>query len=588
MHFKIFSFLFLLLLCSHSWAACESVTPNYRSPYIPSGYTSKSCFYSPSSCSVCINNNPSFTDMCSIGEQLLNAGQGSCPPTFVPYIGAGFVLSGATEICGRAQSTCNGNSSGCIYQYKCDNKCEADSVRFGGTIQECQYDVVENRWYRWVCHSGSSCSAGTCGMQYYSDESLCKQQFCQENPSSSLCCDSTKWECHTYTETSQTTVASDNITCIDGTCWGLTYCEYITRNTTECDNECGTHTEQTNEIPMTYEGACNPDYLDDDNMCSKTKCIESNGQYSLYQMCQSRMINNGEIQLLPRMVGGGKGSCKNAGYPPENGLQNDSTGTSSDSLNIPLECFQFGINCPEPDSSLTDPENRTPENGCICEPFDGQKDISQIVCPDGSISVIYSSCDNWKNRPLSSSSSDTPESSSSAEQSASSGGSFANDWTTWSQGEDIKAALAVIAANTAKSGNYQVVVQQNQEYLNQFEYQDDGIEPTLNIPDSMLTYDSMQVDTNDILQAIFGRLDSSNKILDTISTTSGVCPCLTFFSGNQNTSFANGHIHFKELVIDMANFHGFNLCTIISAIVVALASVVSFFIGFSIFKNISQ
>lgn len=583
-NFNIFVVLFSLLLCTHSWGECTTTTQSttYGSIDIYAANCSQfpSISYGKPPCA----NRPSCVE--SSPEIKFNCYTSGTTSFLADYPIIDHV---------NCNSFCNNNTgSGRIYwtQTICTNKCEADSAKFGGIIQECQYDIVEQKWYKWTCTGGASCSGGYCRQDFYADSSLCVEKYCQDNPDAPECrppCDSTKWECHTYTETTQTTVASDNITCIDGTCWGLTYCEYVTRNTTECDNECGTHTEQTNEIPMTYEGACNPDYLDDDNMCSKTKCIEANGQYSLYQMCQSRMINNGEIQLLPRMVGGGQGSCKNAGYDRENDSQNDSTGTSSDSLNIPLECFQFGINCPEPDSSYTDPENRTPENGCICEPFDGQKNISQIICPDGSMSVIYSSCDNWSDRPSSSSSSsDTPESSSSAEQPASSSGAYPNDWTTWSQGEEIKAALAVIAGNTSKLGNNQVVVQQNQEYLNQFAYQDDGSEPELNIPDSMLTYDSTQVDTNEILKAIFGRLDSSNKILDTISTTSGVCPCLTFFSGNQNTSFANGHIHFKELVIDMANFHGYNLCTIISAIVVALASVVSFFIGFSIFKNISQ
>ena len=66
---------------------------------------------------------------------------------------------------------------------------------------------------------------------------------------------------------------SDNITCIDGTCFGLTYCDYISRSITSCDNECGTHTEQTNEVPMRYEGACNPDNLDDDNLCSAQNAL---------------------------------------------------------------------------------------------------------------------------------------------------------------------------------------------------------------------------------------------------------------------------------------------------------------------------
>ena len=443
-----------------------------------------------------------------------------------------------------------------------------------------------NRCYGWgvVCNYTTRCTS-----QAEADSLVCVNsgKYWVDGECKTSLCDSTKWTCNTTTETTQTTVASDNITCIKGTCFGLTYCEYVTRNTTECDNECGTHTEQTNEIPMTYEGACNDDNLSDDNMCSATKCIEAQGQYSLYQMCQSRSVINGEIQLLPRMVGGGMGSCKNAGYKAENDKTNDSSSVAQDSVQIPLECYQYGINCPEPDSSYSDPEDRTPQNGCICEPFDGQKYISQIVCPDGSSSIIYSSCDEWKQPPMSSSS--TPESSSAAEWPTSSGGvGEMGDWITYSQGEDIKAALAVIANNTSKLGNNQVIVQQNQDFLNQFAYQDDGTEPQLNVPDSMLSYDSTQVDTNGIVQAIFNRLDTSNRVLDTIPTSAKICPCLTFFSGNENTSFANGHIQFKQVVIDLADFNGFNLCTIISAIVVALASVVSFFIGFSIFKNVSQ
>lgn len=539
-NFRILAIFALFLLCVQSWAACYQ---------IQTSATIRSVYY-------CDASNGTYNFGYPLEDRISVSGQCHCSAnTLAPYsytIGLSASTGSRKYASGSCTSSCyKENQSNDSYYFRvqcvqteCDTQAEADSLA--------------------CLQSGLHWVNGSC------------------NPP----CDSTKWTCHTTTETTQTTIASDNITCIKGTCFGLTYCEYVTRNTTECENECGTHTEQTNEIPMTYEGACNDDNLSDDNMCSATKCIESQGQYSLYQMCQSREVLNGDIQLLPRMVGGGVGSCKNAGYKTENDKLNDSASVAQDSMQIPLECYQYGVNCPEPDSSYSDPEDRTPQNGCICEPFDGQKYISQIVCPDGSSSILYSSCDEWKQPPMSSSS--TPESSSAAEWPASSGGmGEMGDWTTYSQGEDIKAALAVIAANTSKMGNNQVIVQQNQDFLNQFAYQDDGTEPQLNIPDSMLFYDSTQVDTNGILDAIFNRLDTSNKVLDTIPAVTKVCPCLTFFSGNQNTSFANGHIQFKELVIDMSDFHGFNLCTIISGIVVALASVVSFFIGFSIFKNIS-
>ena len=568
MNFKILALLSLLLLCFQSWASCISTNVNPT-------FNSDRKYCSDGSGNIDINEcSPIYQTNSSTYFTGLKAAK--CPTSYDYDAGC------------STHNKCDGWGVVCNYSIRCDSKCAADSASNGGFILECQYDVEQNKYYRWICPGDLTCSS--CGQQFYTNQSDCEQAFCQDNPDLPQCkppCDSTKWTCHTTTETTQTTVASDNITCIKGTCFGLTYCEYVTRNTTECDNECGTHTEQTNEIPMTYEGACNDDNLSDDNMCSATKCIESQGQYSLYQMCQSRSVLNGEIQLLPRMVGGGMGSCKNAGYKAENDKLNDSASVAQDSIQIPLECYQYGINCPEPDSSYSDPEDRTPENGCICEPFDGQKYISQIVCPDGSSSILYSSCDEWKQPPMSSSS--TPASSSAAEWPTSAGGlSNMGDWTTYSQGEDIKAALAVIAANTSKLGNNQVVVQQNQDFLNQFDYQDDGTEPQLNVPDSMLSYDSSQVDTNGILNAIFNRLDSSNKVLDTIPASSKVCPCLTFFQGNDRVTFNKAHIQFKQIVIDFADFHGFNLCTIISAIVVALASVVSFFIGFSIFKNVSQ
>lgn len=71
----------------------------------------------------------------------------------------------------------------------CSNPCQADSAANGGIILECQYDVVEGKYYRWSCHGGTSCSAGFCQKIYYNDESLCEQKYCEENPS--LCIDST-------------------------------------------------------------------------------------------------------------------------------------------------------------------------------------------------------------------------------------------------------------------------------------------------------------------------------------------------------------------------------------------------------------
>lgn len=73
----------------------------------------------------------------------------------------------------------------------CSNKCEADSVRFGGIIQECQYDIVEEKWYKWTCTGGTSCSGGYCRQDYYADSSLCVEKYCEDNPSAPGCADTT-------------------------------------------------------------------------------------------------------------------------------------------------------------------------------------------------------------------------------------------------------------------------------------------------------------------------------------------------------------------------------------------------------------
>lgn len=185
----------VLLFSVASWGACQSGNMNYNYPFTPSGYVSKSCFYSPSSCSGCTQNQSWATEYCQNGEQLLNGGAGSCPPT---YQYNGWIYTGAIEICGHYQSTCNVNTSGCLYTTRCNNKCEADSVQFGGIILECQYDIVEDKWYKWTCHGGNSCQGGYCQQEFYDDASLCEEKYCEDNPSGcidSTVCDEARQRC---------------------------------------------------------------------------------------------------------------------------------------------------------------------------------------------------------------------------------------------------------------------------------------------------------------------------------------------------------------------------------------------------------
>lgn len=95
------------------------------------------------------------------------------------------------------ESSCGGwyNDLDCRWQKLCcDNDCEADSAANGGIIQECLYDVAEQKYYRWECHGGTNCSAGGCQKTYYNDETLCREKFCEDNPDDLSCrpeCDTT-------------------------------------------------------------------------------------------------------------------------------------------------------------------------------------------------------------------------------------------------------------------------------------------------------------------------------------------------------------------------------------------------------------
>lgn len=399
-------------------------------------------------------------------------------------------------------------------------------------------------------------------------------------------CDSTKWTCHTYTEHSQTTIASDNVTCFNGDCFGGIYCEYIASTTTECDNECGGHTEQSTQVPIRYDGRCNEDNLNEEE-CTGVRCISLADGYSLFKLCKSREIVNGEQKFLPHFVGGGKGTCKAAGYKEAD--ENDLSGGGSDSTSVSEDCFLFGLGCPSPKDTTdySNPDNRTPDK-CTCENFDGFKGISRIVCPDGSITVFYGSCDDFRSSSsvASSSSENPPESSSSGSENppTSSGGTLQGNWTTYSQGEDIKTALGLIAS---KLDNKQNINNVNSVNLSLDEYSANVSDsaPAFVVPDSM--FDPIAViDTAGFVYGIFGRVTEENDLIDTLGHVSGVCPVCTFFSGGAN--IVGGKVKLPEIRIDFSNVFGYDFCAIVSRIVIALAAVVSFFIGFSIFKNISQ
>lgn len=415
---------------------------------------------------------------------------------------------------------------------------------------------------------------------------------CELDPNSQGCtpsCDSTKWTCETFTETTQTTIASDNVTCFNGECYGGIYCEYITRNETTCTNECGTSQTEIAEFPMRYDGRCNEETAPDEDMCTSQKCMTNNGFYHLYRLCKNRNIVNGESQTIPVFEGGGVGTCANAGYQEENPNVSGYSSSSVDSSSVPQECYTMGINCPVPSDSTdyTDVNNRSQNNGCTCEPYDGVDAISQIICPDGSRSIFYGSCNDWKQPP--SSSSESPESSGSGSENppASSGGEGGpTDWVKYSQGEEIKALLGQIALNTAQENQITI---NNQSNLGDYAYSDNGQDYELTRTDSVLV---LEPDTNGIMalrdslfNRIFDKVDTNNTLIDTlVNPNYSGCPAFRLMGGGQPAQTQSG-VYIKGFTIDFCDIHGFNLVRIISVIVTSFASVVGFFVGFKIFKS---
>lgn len=431
----------------------------------------------------------------------------------------------------------------------------------------------------------------TCDTQTEADSAACVQ-----NPNLPQCpqCDSTKYTCETSTTTTQTTIANEDVTCFNGECYGGIYCEYVTENTTTCTNECGGITTETARFPMRYDGACNEETAPDEDQCSQLKCVSNTSSvgtfYHLFRNCKNRNLINGEAQVIPVFEGGGVGTCKNAGYKESD--PNESS--SADSTSIPKECFLYGQNCPSVDSTdYSSEQNRTPQNGCSCQPYDGLSHISQIVCPDGSTSVFFGSCDDFNSPPVSSSSGDNPpESSSSGSENppASSGGESPTDWVKFGQGETMIDLLAQILTNTGKQNQQSINIQTG---LSDYQYFDGDSDIPWNRQDSILVInpDSSGFGAlrDSLHKALWSRVDTNNKILDTLSVApwSG-CPTLNILGGSNNRPLTQSGMYLKGITINFCDISGFNLVTIVSSLVVAFASIVGFFIGFAIFKNVSQ
>lgn len=148
----VLALLLCLLLCTHSWGACTARNFDVR------------CSYPSYNC-----GGADFANYCNLSA--------------LPELETGCVITAGPEKFCYTSSSMYARWRG----YCCANQCEADSAAAGGIILECQYDAVEQKWYKYTCTGGTSCAAGYCQKDYYTDESLCLAKYCEDYPSAPGC-----------------------------------------------------------------------------------------------------------------------------------------------------------------------------------------------------------------------------------------------------------------------------------------------------------------------------------------------------------------------------------------------------------------
>ena len=484
--------------------------------------------------------------------------------------------------------TCNG-TGGMVCNGKDVGKCSEQALSELGKVYKVNayyFTVVSVSGYNY-CWTSSACfqtcsgCAGTfsyvrCDTKAEADSISCVTGGGSWNGSSCVFCDSTKFICDTKTEQKTEQTGGDQIVCENGTCYGVPACKYWSTFSTYCISECGTSPtlETYSTDPIFIEGTC--DTADFSGECSEVKCTQIDDRYIIYQTCATNNINNGELQMIPKIQSAGKGTCASQGYPNEPFGGNSSSSANADSVSN--ECLLFGA-CSSYSSDTTDysnPFNRDAEHGCTCDDDGGLARISRITCPDGSISIELGTCQDWNNKH-SSSSTATPSSSSAAEGGGTD--STSGDWATSGQAEDIKDSLGSIngtlkaigelisAMNPAWSsgevGELTPAMMESILGAGQYDAIDSvGVE---NVP---TWADSFSVDTifvNDRFDSLFGALPTTNTLLDTLNFDhSSKCPV---FKVPLST-----HWFEHEVTINCASLGGFDLCTIGATLVIMMAS----------------
>ena len=462
----------------------------------------------------------------------------------------------------------------------------SSDIVWGGTLNS------NRHIYSVDCHRTSylpQVTIGYCDTQSEADSVACVNSGSNWINGQCKNCDASdpsSWKCETTSSIVKAQESSPDIICDAsfGGCYSGNACAIYTEYQTSCVNECtGDSTvESYRTDPVWQDGFCDEVDIDRDD-CGKTRCVDMDGNFALVHDCNSNNIVNGVPQTFPVVIQGGKGSCASNGYQPINpdSLNNNGNSSNRDSILKALQDSLYSQNClffgqcgnTNDSTDFTDNSNRNAENGCYCERMDDMPYVSRIICPDGTSSIFYGSCNDWQNKSVSSSS--NPSSSDSQSSESGGGGSSEadsrpTDWANWSQANEMNKKLdannGLLASISDKLSNIFSFLSGGGGSLS------DGKLDSLswNTPsfvDSSFVYDTTQVSIfGDVQDSLFNLARSNQGLID----TSQIAKENTCFSCRLPLKILG---YSETFTFDFGNVGGFDLCKISRAIVVALVEI---------------
>ena len=266
---KIIFILFVLLVAVTGWCACRNPSPPYS---FTASHTILYCS------STTVQRCAQYCDQeITFPSNYVKTGSfksGSC---------GGLSLSSCTCQIGVCSGYTQQTNGACVEGFLCDTQSEADSIRC---------ILNGDRWVD-VGNGVKECKTGQCDTTF-----TCisyPYNYCEDVPS------------------------SDEITCVNGNCYGLGGSKWVSYYDKNCTNECGAteNTRVSGDTVYVPGGSC-----DDPLQCDPTThCADfDNGNYFLYQLClvgREVVGNVDERQTMAQITLSGTGTCKDNGYRSE-------------------------------------------------------------------------------------------------------------------------------------------------------------------------------------------------------------------------------------------------------------------------------